>query len=112
MKSGETLKALRADKTQEEIARAVGVSKSSWAMYERNERRPSDDVKVRIANYFGKSVQEIFFKEQDEEEVVAKARSASAQAPATYINGGRVCKKQHYHKNRGIFRVFNKFKNA
>lgn len=64
MKSGETLKALRADKTQEGIARAVGVSKSSWAMYERNERRPSDDVKVRIANYFGKSVQEVFFKEE------------------------------------------------
>ncbi len=61
MSFGETLKRLRGNQTQEEIANNIGITKSSWAMYERNERVPRDEVKIRIANYFGKTVQEIFF---------------------------------------------------
>ena len=61
MSIGEKLRALRGNRTQEECANAVDVTKSSWAMYERNERVPRDEVKIRIANFFGKTVQEIFF---------------------------------------------------
>lgn len=61
MPFGEKLRELRGDKSQEKIAEEIGVTKSSWAMYERNERVPRDEVKVRIANYFHLSVQEIFF---------------------------------------------------
>lgn len=61
MPFGEMLKKLRGKKTQEAIAKEIGVTKSSWAMYERNERVPRDEIKIRIAEYFGKSVQEIFF---------------------------------------------------
>ena len=61
MPFGEKLKELRGNKSQDEIAKAIGITKSSWAMYERNERVPRDEVKIRIANYFHKSVQEIFF---------------------------------------------------
>ena len=55
------LRELRGNKTQDEIAKAIGVTKSAWAMYERGERTPRDEVKVRIADYFGKTVQYIFF---------------------------------------------------
>jgi len=55
------LRDLRGEKTQEEIAKAVGITKSSWAMYERGERIPRDEVKIQIAQYFGKTVQEVFF---------------------------------------------------
>lgn len=58
---GETLKKLRGDRTQKLIAEDLGISKSAWAMYENDERIPRDDVKIKIANYFQKSVQEIFF---------------------------------------------------
>lgn len=34
---------------------------TSYAMYERDERVPRDEVKVRISNFFGVSVQELFF---------------------------------------------------
>lgn len=61
MSFGEKLRELRGEKTQETIAQEVGVTKSAWAMYERNERVPRDEVKLRIANHFNKSVQEIFF---------------------------------------------------
>jgi len=30
-------------------------------MYERDERVPRDEVKIRIANFFGKTVQELFY---------------------------------------------------
>lgn len=65
MSFGKILRELRGDKTQEEIAQAVGVTKSSWAMYEREERIPRDEVKIQIANHFGKSVQDIFFKQSE-----------------------------------------------
>lgn len=58
---GDTLKNLRGNKTQVEIANALGITKSSWSMYERNERIPRDEIKIKIANYFDKSVQELFF---------------------------------------------------
>lgn len=61
MSYGEMLRKLRGDKSQDYIAAQIGVTKSSWAMYERNERTPRDEVKIRIANYFNKTVQEIFF---------------------------------------------------
>ena len=61
MTAGEILKELRGNRTQNDIAKAIGITKSSWAMYECNQRTPRDEVKIKIANYFGKSVQEIFF---------------------------------------------------
>ena len=59
--TGMILRKLRGDRTQEEIAAILGITKSSWAMYERDERVPRDEVKVRISNFFGVSVQELFF---------------------------------------------------
>lgn len=61
MSFGKTLRKLRGDRTQEEIARDIGVTKSSWAMYEREERVPRDEVKIQIAKYFNIPVQDIFF---------------------------------------------------
>lgn len=58
---GEKLRELRGERTQEEMARELKITKSSLAMYERNERIPRDEVKIRIAEFFGKTVQEIFF---------------------------------------------------
>lgn len=57
------LRRLRGDKTQEEVADAIGVTKSAWAMYERGERTPRDEIKVKIAKYFGVTVEELFFAE-------------------------------------------------
>ena len=48
---------LRGNKTQKAIADEVGVSVSTWAMYETGQRIPSDEVKIKIAKVFKKSVQ-------------------------------------------------------
>lgn len=60
---GEILSKLRIakGKSRAEVAKAIGVSVSAVAMYELGERIPRDDVKVKIAKYFGKSVSTIFF---------------------------------------------------
>lgn len=64
MPYNEILKKLRDDRSQSEISKAIGITKSSWAMYERGERVPRDEVKIKIANFFGMTVQEIFYGQQ------------------------------------------------
>lgn len=61
MSTGEKLKTLRGAKTQQEAADGIGITKSALAMYERGERVPRDEVKVRIADYYGVSVLFLFF---------------------------------------------------
>ena len=60
-KVAERLVLLRGDRTREEIAKKVGVSVSAISMYENGERIPRDDIKIRIAKAYNKTVQEIFF---------------------------------------------------
>lgn len=63
MSIGTKLRALREQKqkTQQQVADDLNITKSALAMYERNRRVPRDKVKVRIATYYGESVQSIFF---------------------------------------------------
>ena len=62
----------RGERSQSTIASEIGITKSSWAMYERNERIPRDEVKIRIAEYFGKTVQEIFFGHNEHIQCIKK----------------------------------------
>ena len=55
------LKDLRGERTLGEVAKAVGISVSSLGMYETGRRIPRDDVKIRIAKYYGTTVAAIFF---------------------------------------------------
>ena len=65
MSTGQKLRALRGNQTQKEIALALKITRSSWSMYERGERVPRDGIKVKIANYFGRSVQELFYDQEE-----------------------------------------------
>ena len=58
---GKKLVDLRGAKTQEEVANSLGISISALSMYERGERIPRDNIKIRIAAYYGKPIHEIFF---------------------------------------------------
>lgn len=60
---GHKLRELRGDLDAKTVAGALEISTSALFMYERGERIPRDQVKKRIAQYFGKSVEEIFFAE-------------------------------------------------
>lgn len=58
----EKLILLRGDKSREEVANAIGVSKSAIAMYEQGERIPRDSIKLKLAEYYKCEVQDIFFQ--------------------------------------------------
>lgn len=57
----EKLRKLRGNKTRQEVAKACRISISALAMYEQGERVPRDEVKVRLAKYYNRTVAYIFF---------------------------------------------------
>lgn len=61
MTTAEKLKNARGEKTREEVAKSIGVTVSALSMYERGERVPRDEVKVKLARLYNKTVQELFF---------------------------------------------------
>ena len=56
------LRELRGERTQQEVADGIGINRNAYAMYERGERVPRDDVKILIANYYNMTVSDIFFE--------------------------------------------------
>lgn len=50
-----------AEESQQEVADAIGLNQSTYAMYESGQRIPSDENKVKLAKHFGTTVQVIFF---------------------------------------------------
>lgn len=59
---GERLRRLRGSKSQKEVADALGVTSMAISLYENGERIPSDNMKIKIANYFNRSVAFIFYR--------------------------------------------------
>ena len=62
MSIAERLLDARGDKSRKIVADAVGISISALTMYELGHRVPRDDIKVRIADYYGCTVQALFFE--------------------------------------------------
>lgn len=58
---------LRGEKKRVVVAEDCGISVSALAMYEQGERVPRDDIKVRLAQYYGCSVEYIFFADAEHE---------------------------------------------
>lgn len=63
MTVAERLVAARGDRKREEVAAAVGVSLSAIAMYESGGRVPRDETKIKLADYYHTTVQELFFNQ-------------------------------------------------
>jgi transcriptional regulator len=62
MSIGEKLKKLRGEKKSKDVAKAIGITISALSNYENDYRIPRDETKRKIAKYYKKSVEEIFFK--------------------------------------------------
>ena len=60
---GARLRELRGNRSQQEVADALGLSKAAISLYEIGQRVPSDEVKAAMAEYFGSTVGSIFFDE-------------------------------------------------
>ena len=58
------LRELRGKRPLTEVSKDLKISTSALGAYETAKRTPRDEVKIRIAKYYGKSVEEIFFSNQ------------------------------------------------
>lgn len=72
MEIGNQLKELRrqSGKTSIEMSNALGISQSAITMYETGRRIPRDEIKIRIADYFGVTVESIFFSKNSTKRAV------------------------------------------
>jgi len=62
--TGERLRELRAERGQAEVAEAIGVSTMAISQYETGKRIPQDKIKVKLARYFGQSVESLFYAQK------------------------------------------------
>lgn len=60
-KIGCRLVGLRGKKPQIEVAEDLKISVSALSMYEQGQRIPRDEVKKRIAKYYGVSLETLFY---------------------------------------------------
>lgn len=51
---------LRGEKSREEVSQALGISLSALAMYEQGQRIPRDEIKKKMAAYYGISIEALF----------------------------------------------------
>lgn len=65
MTTGQKLRALRGDRTQKSVARDLKITPSALSMYEKDNRVPRDEIKVRLANYYSQGVAALFFGEEE-----------------------------------------------
>ncbi len=60
---GEKLKALRSNQTLKEVSGILGISDSALNAYEHGLRVPRDDVKIKLAKYYGQSIESLFYED-------------------------------------------------
>lgn len=56
---------LDAQQTQENVAESLGISQQAYQMIETGKRQPKMALAKKIADHFGKTVDEIFFSENN-----------------------------------------------
>lgn len=66
-KIGKRLVELRGIRTRAGVAQATGIPYGSLCFYERGQRVPTDSAKVKLAAYYGLSVQELFYELENSE---------------------------------------------
>ncbi|MGM7684664.1 helix-turn-helix transcriptional regulator [Cytobacillus sp. Hm23] len=57
----EKLQYLRGNREQKEIAKLLNIKDSTMSSYELGTRTPPDEIKLRIASFYGVSVEWLFF---------------------------------------------------
>lgn len=62
-KIGNRLRSIRTERgeTTEAVAKGIGTSTSAITMYETGQRIPRDEIKIKLAEYYGMPVEQIFF---------------------------------------------------
>jgi len=67
MNKNYTMIRARGDRTQKEVAKELGIPISTYSMIESGRRFPRRELQLKLTNYFGVTVDELFFNENDHE---------------------------------------------
>lgn len=62
---GETLQKLRGNRTQEEVAKALGITRASYAHFEKNRREPNIELLKKISIYYNVTIDFLVFDKRD-----------------------------------------------
>lgn len=52
---------LKKNVSQSQVAESLGITKAAVSQYESGQRIPSDEIKIKLSNYYGVSVQDLFY---------------------------------------------------
>jgi len=94
---GKRLAYLRGDKTQEEVAKALGLSRARYAHYEQGRSEPSLELLEKMADYFDVSVDYLLGRTNDPEEYVS-LDSPEIRAIARKLKNASPQKLDLFHK--------------
>ena len=59
---GERLRKLRGTKPRSTVAKALGVTTQALWLWEHGQRMPTDSMKIKISDYYRRSVSSIFYR--------------------------------------------------
>lgn len=64
---GERLQMFRIEKgeSQEDVAKELGLTPSAVSQYETGLRIPSDEIKIKYSQHFDKTVQSLFYEQEE-----------------------------------------------
>ena len=62
---GKKLRILRGIRTRAEVEKETGISQARLGNYEHGARIPNDEAKVILSNYYGMTVQELFYTDNN-----------------------------------------------
>lgn len=64
---GKRLRVLRGIRTRAQVEKETGISQARLGNYEHGARVPNDQAKVVLSNYYGMTVQDLFYTDNNNE---------------------------------------------
>lgn len=61
LRIAQKLRELRGERSQREVADAVGTTAMAISLYESGERIPKDEIKIRLARFYNTTVDALFY---------------------------------------------------
>lgn len=58
------LKDARGTIPRKDVCKAIGISLNTLMMYENGKRVPRDGIKIKLARFYNKSIEDLFFAEK------------------------------------------------
>lgn len=81
------------DLTQKELAEKLNIGKSTMSQYESDERRPSDEVKIKLCDIFSITLDELMNRPTPKTKKIPKDLKKILEDEAITLNGRLVTEK-------------------